>query len=435
MLPAFNVIAKPIGSICNLNCTYCFYLEKENIYRGENEFRMSEETLESYIRQMIDAHQTQIVNFVWQGGEPTLLGLDFFEKVIELQKKYADDKTISNAFQTNGVLLNDEWCSFFKKNDFLIGLSIDGPEELHNKYRLNKNGGGSFKDVMRGLNYLKKYEIEFNTLTSVQRDNSNRPLEVYRFLKDIGSTFMQFIPIVERIADSENRYGLKLLSPDIKESLTVTEWSVEAKQYGLFLSKIFDEWVHNDVGKHYIRIFDTALEVWYGMKSSLCIFKETCGDALAVEHNGDLYPCDHYVFPDYKLGNILNTPLTELIMSDKQRQFGQDKRDKLPSYCRECKYRFICNGGCPKDRFITTPDGEEGLHYLCEGYKYFFNHIDPYMRFMAYELRNQRPPANVMEWAKEKDAGFPLLKVKANDPCPCGSGKKYKKCCGKLKNL
>ncbi len=431
MKPLFNIIAKPIGSLCNLDCSYCFYLEKEKLYAGSNKFRMNEKVLESYIRQFIETHGGSTVDFVWQGGEPTLLGVDYFKKVVSLQRKYADGKTIRNAFQTNGVLLNDEWCAFFKEHDFLIGLSIDGPEEIHNRYRITKGGSGSFKQVMRGLEYLKKHEVEFNTLTCVQRDNSYKALQVYRFLKEIGSQFMQFIPIVERIGNQPDSSGLLLLAPQSKEKDRVTEWSVEALQYGIFLQEIFDEWVRNDVGKHFIRIFDNALQAWYGMQANLCVFRETCGDALAIEHNGDLYSCDHYVFPDYKLGNILQTPLAELIRSPQQIRFGMDKQDTLPQYCLDCSYRFICNGGCPKDRFIKTPAGEDGLHYLCAGYKHIFSHIDLYMRFMADELKHKRPPANVMQWAKEKDAGFPSLKVKPNDRCPCGSGKKYKFCCGK----
>ncbi len=429
-LQPFNIIAKPIGPVCNLNCSYCFYLEKEKLFSQNEDFRMADDVLEAYIKQTIKSQNAPIVDFIWQGGEPTLLGVDYFRKVVEIQKKYAHGKDIRNAFQTNGVLLDDEWCEFFKENKFLVGISIDGPEDIHNRYRLTKNDKGAFSLVMRGMECLKKHNIDFNTLTSVQRENAYKALEVYHFLKKEGSNFMQFIPIVERVSDRPLKSGLKLLPSFADVSAPVTDWSVEPKQYGIFLSEIFDEWVRNDVGRIYVQIFDVALETWFGMEPSLCIFRKTCGQALAIEHNGDVYSCDHYVFPENRLGNILETPLEKLVYSGKQIQFGKEKETTLPQYCRECPFLFVCNGGCPKDRFITTPDGEEGLNYLCEGYQYFFAHVDPYMRFMANELRHQRPPANVMSWAREKDLGFPSLKVKPNDRCPCGSGKKYKYCCG-----
>ncbi len=394
--PSVHIIVKPVGSVCNLNCTYCFYLEKENLYPHTKYFRMSDVVLESFIRQRIKTHPAQDVNFVWQGGEPTLFGLDHFRRIVELQKKYANGKTIENAFQTNGVLLDDAWCEFFKENHFLIGLSIDGPEAIHDAYRLTKNGQGSFKQVMRGLECLKKHQVEFNTLTAVQQKNACYPLEVYQFLKEVGSGFMQFIPTVERVVQDAS----SLVLPGFKAEARITEWSVDAEQYGDFLIAIFDEWTQNDVGRQYVQIFDIALEAWIGRSVSLCVFRETCGDALAVEHNGDLYSCDHFVYPENKLGNIMESPLMALISSENQIRFGKDKRDKLPKYCRTCDVRFVCNGGCPKNRFIKTPHGEEGLNYLCAGYKKFFRHIDSSMRFMANELRWQRPPSNIMARAK-----------------------------------
>jgi uncharacterized protein len=424
-------MAKPIGPVCNIDCTYCFYLEKDKLYPGKNDFRMSDKVLESFIKQMIENHKVPEVNFAWQGGEPTLLGVGFFKKAVEYQKKYANGKTINNGFQTNGILLNDEWGSFLNENNFLIGLSIDGPEAIHNKYRLNKGGKPTFDKVMRGLGYLKKYKVEFNTLTVVQHDNSQQPLKVYNFLKEYGSGFMQFIPVVERIGEGSFQDDLKLISPNYKTKAGVTEWSVEPQQYGKFLIEIFNEWVRHDVGKQFVQIFDIALEAWYGREPSLCVFRKTCGEAMAIEHNGDLYSCDHYVYPENRLGNIIDTPMESLINSDQQVRFGQDKLNKLPKYCQECEVRFICNGECPKHRFLKTPAGEDGLNYLCAGYKQFFTHIDPYMRFMANELRYQRPPANVMSWTKEKDKGFPSLKLSPNDLCPCGSGIKLKKCCGR----
>ncbi len=425
---AFHVMAKPIGPICNLDCKYCFYLEKENLYQTSH-FEMSPKVLEEFIKQKIESHNTPVVNFAWQGGEPTLLGVDYFKNVVELQRKYAGGKKIENTFQTNGVLLNDEWGEFFAENDFLIGLSIDGPRELHDKYRVNKGDKPTFDQVVKGLKFLKKHKVEFNTLTVVQNHNSQYPLEVYNFLKEIGSGFMQFIPIVERVAEGSDPSGLSLVSPNYRNKAIVTDWSVKPEAYGDFLIKIFDEWVRKDVGRYFVQLFDVTLESWYGMPPSLCVFRETCGDAMAIEHNGDLYSCDHYVYPENKLGNIMNEHISKLVNSPQQIKFGNDKKDKLPQYCLNCEVKFACNGECPKHRFIITPDGEEGLNYLCAGYKKFFNHVDPYMRIMASELRKKQAPANVMRWAREKDKGFPSLNIGRNDPCPCGSGKKYKNCC------
>lgn len=426
----FHIMSKPVGPICNLDCKYCFYLEKENLYPGNSRWTMSEEVLETYIRDYIETQSIPVISFAWQGGEPTLLGVDYFRKVLELEKKYANGKGIENAFQTNGVLLDDEWCEFLAENNFLVGLSIDGPRQLHDKYRLDKGGQPTFDKVMRGLGFLKKHKVEFNTLTVVQRDNSYHPLEVYRFLKEVGSGFMQFIPIVERIAEAVVPNGLVLIAPGSDTPASVSSWSVEPIQYGKFLIGIFDEWVRVDVGKYYVQIFDVALESWLGMQPGLCVFRETCGGAMAIEHNGDLYSCDHFVYPENKLGNIMEHPLMALVNSRQQWQFGEAKRDTLPRYCRECEVRFACNGECPKHRFIRTPDGEDGLNYLCAGYKKFFQHIDPYMRFMSEQLLQQKPPARVMEWVRQRDRGELRKKPpQQNDPCPCGSGKKYKKSC------
>ncbi len=423
-------MTKPAGPVCNLDCAYCFYLEKEKLYPGKHDWAMSPEVLETYIRSYIEAQDAPAVTFAWQGGEPTILGVGFFQQAIELQAKYAAGKRVENSLQTNGVLLDDAWCEFLAANGFLVGLSVDGPRELHDRYRVDKGGRPTFDRVMRGLDCLKKHGVEFNTLTVVQRDNSRHPVEVYHFLKEIGSRFMQFIPVVERVAEQPDAGGLVLIAPGPVPA-RVTEWSVEPRQFGLFLCRIFDEWVRGDVGSHYVQIFDVSLESWYGLGSSLCIFRETCGSAMALEHNGDLYSCDHYVYPENKLGNIMDTPIGDLAASPQQLRFGVDKRDTLPRYCRECEFRFACNGECPKHRFTRTPDGEGGLNYLCPGYKLFFRHIDPYMRFMAEELRNERPPANVMDWVRAREesrtgAGAPGR----NGPCPCGSGRKYKKCCG-----
>jgi uncharacterized protein len=399
----FHIMAKPHGPICNLDCTYCYYLEKENLYRGKGrEFRMSAEVLESYVRQVIESHPLDSVQFAWQGGEPTLLGVEYFEQVVEFQKKYARGKKIENAFQTNGTLLDDKWGEFLARNRFLVGLSIDGPEELHDAYRKDKGGQPTFARVMRGLEVLKKHGVEFNTLTVINRKNSYRAHDVYRFLKQIGSKYMQFIPIVEQVADEPDPNGLVLLKPYARQKTQVSEWSVEPLQFGRFLQQVFDAWVVQDVGRIFVQIFDVALESWYGMPQSLCVFASECGRALAVEHNGDLYSCDHFVYPENRLGNIMDRHLSTLLELPQQARFGKAKSTSLPSDCQSCDVRFACNGECPKHRFTTTASGEYGLNYLCAGYKHFFHHIDPYMRFMANELRNNGAPARVMEWARSR---------------------------------
>lgn len=431
-LPGFHIMTKPIGPLCNLDCKYCFYLEKEKLYPGRSGWRMPDDVLERYIRQYIGAQSTDLISFAWQGGEPTLLGVDYFRKIVELQKKYADGRRIENALQTNGVTLDDCWGEFLAENHFLVGISIDGPGELHDCYRVDKGGQPTFDRVLRGLEYLKKYLVEFNTLTAVHRRNSHHPLKVYRFLKEVGSGFIQFIPIVERIAENPDSSGLVLIAPGANQRAAVSSWSVEPVPYGEFLCAIFDEWVRNDVGRYFVQMFDVALESWLGMDQSLCVFRETCGAALAIEHNGDLYSCDHFVYPENRLGNIMENPLASLVGSPQQTKFGLDKRETLPRYCRECDVRFACHGECPKHRFIQTPDGEEGLNYLCAGYKLFFHHIEPYMCFMASELRHQRAPSNVMQWARLRDRGVAGSRPPGrNDPCPCRSGRKYKKCCGR----
>lgn len=397
---SFHVMAKPAGPICNMDCEYCFYLEKESLYPNAV-FEMPYSVLETFIKQKIEAHTAPVVNFSWQGGEPTLLGVDYFRKVVRLQQKYSNGKKIENSFQTNGILLDDEWSEFFSENNFLIGISIDGPRSLHDEYRINKGGSPTFDQVINGLSFLKKHSVEFNTLTVVHNVNSQYPLKTYNFLKEIDSRFMQFIPIVERVAIKKNDDGLSLVSPDYNEEANVTEWSVKPEDYGKFLIRIFDEWVRNDVGKYFVQIFDVALESWYGLEPSLCVFRETCGDALAIEHNGDLYSCDHYVYPENKLGNIMEQHINNLVDLPKQSKFGNEKKDTLPKYCMNCEVKFACNGECPKHRFIKTPDGEDGLNYLCAGYKNFFNHIDPYMKFMAEQLKNKKPPASIMTEIKK----------------------------------
>ena len=431
---AFSIMLKPIGPVCNLNCTYCYYLEKKNLYLDVRNFKMNDELLEEYTKQYIDSQQVPVVSFVWQGGEPTMMGVDFYKKALKFQEKYSKGKRIENIFQTNGTLLTEEYCKLFNAHDFLIGVSIDGPEHLHDLHRRNNAGRGSFADVMKGIELLHKHKVEFNTLSVVNKEIAYQPLEVYHFLKKIGSGFIQFIPIVERLAINARPDSLNLVAPIYGKDARVTEWSVEPAKYGQFLCAIFDEWVRNDVGKYYVQIFDVSLANWVGERPGLCVFTETCGDAMVMEHNGDLFTCDHFVYPEYYLGNIMKTSLKEMAASEKQKQFGKDKRDKLPRYCFECEYRFACNGECPKHRFSYTPDGQEGLNYLCPAYKIFFSHIHPYMQFMADELKAKRAPANVMEWVKrldrKKEDKLVINKEpQRNDPCPCGSGKKYKQCC------
>ena len=420
-LPGFHLLAKPTGAVCNLGCKYCFFLSKKNLYPLSS-FRMSDELLETYTRQYIEAQQIAQATFAWQGGEPTLMGLDFFKRSIQYQQKYRRPKMIiQNTMQTNGTLLDDDWCEFFAKNNFLIGLSLDGPRELHDAYRVDKTGKPTFDRVMRAARLLRDHKVDYNILATVHAANADHPLEVYRFLRDkVKASFIQFIPIVER--DNDTGY---------QEGDTVTDRSVKADQYGRFLISIFDEWVKKDVGKTYVQIFDVALAAWAGAHPGICAFSETCGTAMAMEHNGDMYSCDHFVEPKYLLGNINEKHMAQLAASRKQRKFGRDKLDSLPEYCRKCEVRFACNGECPKNRFIQTPDGEPGLNYLCAGYREFFRHIDGPMRFMAHELRMGQAPANIMNFIKDGKISQVIYKPGRNDPCPCGSGLKYKKCHGK----
>jgi uncharacterized protein len=395
----FHVMTKPIGPICNLDCRYCFYLEKERLYQDERRWKMPAEVLENYIRQYIQSQPMSEVGFAWQGGEPTLLGVDYFRNVRSLQDRHARGKTITNALQTNGTLLDDEWCEFLAKEKFLVGLSVDGPRELHNTYRVDKQGLDSFDDVWRGLKLLKKHGVEFNTLTVINRANSREPLKVYKFLREFGSGFMQFIPLVERTYTG-NDLPLDYAPPaepgEEAARYPVTDWSVEPRQLGKFLITIFDEWVGRDVGRVFVQTFDVALGNWIGAPPGLCVFSPTCGSALAIEHNGDVYSCDHYVYPKFKLGNLTQTPLAQLVESPFQRKFGQDKLDALPRYCIECDVRFACHGECPKHRFIRTPTGDPGLNYLCAGYKAFFTHVDPYMKQMSMLLHARRAPAEIV---------------------------------------
>jgi len=382
-------MAKPGGAICNLDCEYCYFLAKEMLYPGSR-FAMAHETLESYVKQYIEAQRVPEVTFAWQGGEPTRLGVDFFERAVALQRKYAKPgMRIVNTIQTNATLLDDAWGAFLAEQDFLVGVSIDGPRALHDAYRVDKAGRGTFDHVMRGVDLLKRHGVAFNVLTTVHAANAEHGLEVYTFLRDeVSARFLQFIPIVER--DNDTGY---------QEGNEVTDRSITGAQYGRFMIDVFDAWVRSDVGTVFVQLFDVSLAAWLGQPAGLCVFEPTCGTALALEHNGDVYACDHYVEPAHRLGNLTELPLVDLVNSEAQRAFGRAKQDTLPAYCRACDVRFVCNGGCPKDRILVTPDGEPGLNYLCEGYKAFFTHVDPYMRFMAAELREGRAPANVMHQA------------------------------------
>jgi uncharacterized protein len=413
----FHVLAKPTGAICNLDCSYCFFLSKEALYPGDR-FRMTDEVMRAYIGQLLAAHTEPRVTIAWQGGEPTLMGLDFFRRAVAVAEELKrPEQLLEHTIQTNGTLLDDEWGAFFAEHGFLVGISIDGPRQLHDVYRLDKRGGPTFDKVLDGFETLVNHGVDVNVLCAVNRVNADHPLEVYRFFRDyLAVSFVQFIPIVERDNDT-----------GFQEGDTVTDRSVTAEQWGRFLITVFDEWVANDVGEVFVMGFDTALAKWLGIAGGLCVFAETCGDAIALEHNGDVYSCDHFVEPGYLLGNITTTTLVDLIAKPEQRAFGNAKRDTLPRYCVECPVKFACNGECPKNRFTLTPDGEPGLNYLCAGYRSFFTYIDPVMQRMAELVRAGRNADEVMELlATEKAARF--AGVGRNEPCPCGSGRKFKVC-------
>ncbi|MBN1202258.1 MAG: anaerobic sulfatase maturase [Anaerolineae bacterium] len=423
---AFHIMVKPSGAVCNLDCKYCYFLSKERLYPG-SAFRMPDDVLEDFTRQYIAAQRVPVVTFGWQGGEPTLMGVDFFRKAVEYQEQYRrSGMRMVNTLQTNGTLLDDEWCAFFREHNFLIGVSIDGPPTLHDAYRVDKGGHPTLDRVLAGVNLLKKHGVEFNTLTTVHAANVDHPLAVYRFLRDqVESRFMQFIPIIERDNDTGYQEGEQL-----------TDRSVTGEQYGRFLIDIFDEWVYRDVAHVSVQLFEVALAAWLGRRPGLCVFEKTCGAAMVLEHNGDLYTCDHFVEPRCFLGNIAETPLADLAGSEQQQQFGHAKRDTLPRMCRECEVRFVCNGGCPKNRVLHTPEGEPGLNALCAGYKAFFTHIDRPMQLMANMLRAEQSPADIMLFLAQEQVELErqFKMVGRNDPCPCGSGLKFKHCHGRRQN-
>ena len=403
--PGLHVVAKPIGPTCNLQCEYCFYLEKRALFSAGGQYRMPENVLSAFIAGYIHSQPTPIVEFVWQGGEPTLLGIDLFRKVIDLQKQFSGAKTISNSLQTNGTLLNDEWCRFLKRHNFMVGISLDGPKEIHDRYRKDRRGQGTFDQVMRGLRLLQKHKVEYNVLACVARETAAKPLEVYRFFRDAGVEFIQFTPIVERLPDARSAsQGLRLGAPAsldrLEEQTEVTDWSVEPEAYGDFLIAVFEEWVRNDVGKVFIMNFEWALNAWIGNPSPICVHASQCGRSLVIEHNGDVYACDHCVYPQYRLGNILTDALPSMVERSLRSGFGVTKETALPRSCRGCDVLAACQGGCPKHRFAATFDDQPGLHYLCDGYKKFFLHIRKYLRIMAQLLEHRQPVSLVMEALK-----------------------------------
>jgi uncharacterized protein len=377
------VMLKPAGAVCNLRCKYCYYLDKKELYPDERKFAMSDELLEEFTRQYLESQTMQQVLFTWHGGETLVRNIDFYKKALALQRKYGRGRQIDNCLQTNGTLLTDEWCRFFKDNNFLIGISVDGTQRLHDKYRTAIDGSPSFYKVMNGVNLLKKHRVEFNIMGVVNDFNVDYPLEFYRFFKSIDCRYIQFAPIVEQIDGK------------------IAPWSVPAEKWGDFLIAIFDEWIKKDVGTYFIQYFDSTLANWVGQSPGVCILSRTCGHAGVMEFNGDVYSCDHFVFPSYKLGNIRAKTLTEMMYSPEQIRFGNDKYNALPEQCKKCKFLFACYGECPKNRIIKTATGESGLNYLCKGYYKFFNHAAPYMDFMRNELQNRRSPANVMRMGKK----------------------------------
>ncbi len=413
-----QVFTKPAGSICNLDCHYCYYLKKEHLYPKGESLSMSEDILEEYIVQHIDAFPGPVINFSWHGGEPTILGLEYFRKIVALQGKHLPpDQRITNAIQTNGTLLDEDWCRFLAAEDFAVGISLDGPQEIHDRYRVTKNGNPTHTQAIRGYKLLQKHRIPNDLLCVVNSHNVQYPTQVYRFFKQIGATYLGFLPLVET---QPARHGRA--SED-----GVSQRSVPAEAFGSFLCTIFDEWMSKDIGHLKVQIIEEAARIAFGQEHSLCIFRKTCGDVPVIEHNGDFFSCDHFVDPKHHLGNIQESPLVTFLESPAQKAFGQAKWDTLPHYCQVCEVLDMCHGGCPKNRILHTPDGESGLNYLCEGYKRFFTHCRPFVEELAALWQRQtRERERVPEQVAIKRA---KPKTGRNDPCPCGSGRKYKKCC------
>jgi len=398
---AFSTMVKPFGSLCNLDCAYCYYLDKSETVYDKHQPAMSLEILEEYTRQYIEANQIPEITFVWHGGEPLMAGLEYFKKAMEFQRKYAGGKNIINSIQTNGTLLNPAWCRFLHDNRFLVGISIDGPRNIHDTYRVNKAGAPTFNKVIDAINLMIQYRVEYNTLSVVNNLSEGRGAEVYHFLKSLGSRYMQFLPVLEYVVTPEGGGKPYIVKPGTPGSHKAP-WSVTPLGYGKFMTDIFDEWVVSDVGNTFVQAFDMTLAQWVGAKPGMCVYAETCGDALVVEHNGDVFSCDHFVYPEFKIGNILETDLRVLYKSPKQFEFGINKRNTLPRYCLRCKYYFACKGECPKHRFMKTETGEDNLNALCEGFKHYFAHVEPYMDEMKRLLLIQKAPALVMGWARNR---------------------------------
>ena len=389
------VMLKPAGAHCNLACKYCYYLEKNKLYPTAQRHLMSDEMLEQFTREYIEAQAMNQVLFTWHGGEPLLRSIDFYRKALSLQQKYAGGRRIDNVIQTNGTLLTDEWCEFFAQNHWLVGISIDGPQPDHDHYRLTAAGKPSWKKVMQGIKLLKKHGVEWNAMAVVNAYNANHPLEFYRFFKENGCQFLQFTPIVERLTRHED--GRTLASLADKDEISLSEASVAPEQWGYFLCAIFDEWVRKDVGKIFVEIFDCTLANWMGISPGICAYSKECGHAGVMEHNGDVYSCDHFVFPEYKLGNIRDHSLIDMLYGEQQQEFSRLKHSSLPRQCKECDMEFACHGECPKNRFMKDKYGDSGLNYLCPGYYHYYQHVAPYMDYMKQELMAQRPPSNIMK--------------------------------------
>lgn len=389
------VMLKPVGAHCNLACKYCYYLEKNKLYPTAQRHLMSDEMLEQFTREYIEAQTMNQVLFTWHGGEPLLRSIDFYRKALSLQQKYAGGKRIDNVIQTNGTLLTDEWCEFFAQNHWLVGISIDGPQPDHDHYRLTAAGKPSWQKVMQGIKLLKKHGVEWNAMAVVNAYNVNHPLEFYRFFKENGCQFLQFTPIVERLTRHED--GRTLASLADKDEISLSEASVAPEQWGYFLCAIFDEWVRKDVGKIFVEIFDCTLANWMGISPGICAYSKECGHAGVMEHNGDVYSCDHFVFPEYKLGNIRDHSLIDMLYGEQQQEFSRLKHSSLPRQCKECDMKFACHGECPKNRFMKDKYGDSGLNYLCPGYYHYYQHVAPYMDYMKQELMSQRPPSNIMK--------------------------------------
>lgn len=392
------VMLKPAGAHCNLACKYCYYLEKNNLYQNSHRHLMSDEILEQFTREYIEAQTMPQVLFTWHGGEPLMRSIDFYKKALELQKKYAHGKQIDNVIQTNGTLLTDEWCEFFAQNHWLVGISIDGPQEYHDHYRVTPAGKPSWEKVMQGISLLKKHRVEWNAMAVVNAYNAEHPLEFYHFFRDNGCQYLQFTPIVERLTEHEDGRTLASLADD--REIPLADASVTPQQWGNFLCTIFDDWVRHDVGKTFVEIFDCTLANWMGVLPGICAYSKECGHAGVMEHNGDVYSCDHFVFPEYKLGNIREQSLIDMLYGEKQQAFSRLKHTSLPRQCKECDMEFACHGECPKNRFEKDKYGEPGLNYLCQGYYQYYSHVAPYMDFMKRELLAQRPPANIMNVLK-----------------------------------